>query len=357
MRLHNFSAGPGALPLSVLETVKRDLLNYKNTGVSVMELSHRSPEIIDLIDDTVEGFRQILELDREWELLLLQGGGSLQFLMVPLNLSKQGDRIDYIDTGYWSEKAINEAQNSQRDVAVIASGKASLYCSLPSIDHIFTRDRARYLHICSNNTVAGTQWHQLPDQGAPLVIDASSDFLSRKLLLNNINCIYAHAQKNVGVAGLTVVAVRKSAIQNNSLPAILDYRMHITAKSNYHTPPVFAIYVTNLIQKWLIHEIGGLEAMIERNILKANILYQFIEESKYFNCPIKSEDRSMMNVVFTMGNEFNDKEFIAYCERNNIIGLAGHRSRGQLRASLYNAVSLEDVKALITAMHSFGKSL
>lgn len=276
--------------------------------------------------------------------------------MVPLNLSCHGDRLDYIDTGYWSKKAIDEAKNSQRDIAVVASGESSFYYSLPQINQIYTRDQAKYLHICSNNTVMGTQFHTLPNQGAPLVIDASSDFLSRKLPLDNVNCIYAHAQKNVGVAGLTVIAVRRSSIQDNPLPVILSYKAHIKAKSNYHTPPVFAIYVTNLIQKWFQDEIGGLDAMIERNALKANMLYQAIEDSRLFNCPIKSEDRSIMNVVFTTGGESTDKAFVEYCNQRNIIGLAGHRSRGQLRASLYNSVSPEDVKTLVEVMYSFEKA-
>lgn len=352
MRPINFYAGPGALPKSVLETIHRELFSYKNTGASVMELSHRSTEIVGLIDDTVEGFRRLLRLDDSWEVLLLQGGGTLQFSMVPMNLSREGDIIEYIETGYWSQKAINEANLCKRYVNVVAS--ASDAFSLPEIDLTRTSENARYIHLCTNNTVEGTQFKIFPNIGTPLVMDASSDLLSYKMDLKNVACIYAHAQKNVGLSGVTVVAVRKNYIlENENIPQFLQYRAHIKGKSNYHTPPVFSIYVTNLMQKWLENEIGGVEEMEKINNQKAKLLYDAVDSSRIFNCPVREEYRSTMNVVFTTGREELDNKFIAFCKERNIIGVAGHRSRKGLRVSLYNAVTVEDVKTLTDVISMF----
>lgn len=355
-RIHNFYAGPGALPESVLKQINKDLFSFESTGVSVMELSHRSAPIVDLIDDTVEGFRSVLGLNDEWELILLQGGGSLQFAMTAMNLSKIGDKIDYLDTGYWSQRAIEEAKRTERDVCVVASGEGYDFNRLPRGDEIMSRDGARYLHLCTNNTVVGTQWHQLPDSDTPLVLDASSDFLSRRIPLENVNCLYAHAQKNVGLAGVTVVAVRKASLIKNNIPYILDYHSHIEMKSNYHTPPVFSIYVTNLMLKWLNDEIGGLDSIIEINNIKAEKLYQAIDDSSLFSCPVDLEDRSEMNVVFTTGNSLTDTAFEQHCSKKGLIGVKGHRSRGGLRASLYNAVTIENVEALINEMKVFERT-
>jgi len=352
--VHNFSAGPGALPRSVLTQVEKDLFSYRDTGVSVMELSHRSAPIVELINDTTDRFRALLELDDKWEVILLQGGGSLQFVMAPLNLSMEGDHVDYVDTGYWSQRAIKEVGRCHRDVHVFSNGRPGNYDYLPGPDDIKTRQDARYLHICTNNTVVGTQWHQLPRVDAPLVIDASSDLLSRHIPLDNVNCLYAHAQKNSGLAGVTVVAVRKSALlPDQGLPYILDYRSHIDQHSNYHTPPVFSIYVTNLMLKWLEYDIGGLDMMSQLNTEKSQILYDAIDNSDLFSCPVIQKDRSQMNVVFSTGSKETDAQFIAYCQENNMTGVAGHRSRGGMRVSLYNAVTLDDIQALIDSMHTF----
>ncbi|MDH3973342.1 MAG: 3-phosphoserine/phosphohydroxythreonine transaminase [Deltaproteobacteria bacterium] len=354
MKAHNFYAGPGALPRSVLQKIESDLFSYKNSGVSVMELSHRSSEIVELIDETVEGFKRLLGLDEAWEVMLLQGGGTMQFLMVPMNLSQAGDLIEYADTGYWSQKAINEAKLCKRQVKVIASGADDNYYKLPIIDSTMTNESARYLHLCTNNTVVGTQFHDFPDMATPLVLDASSDILSYRMNLDKVACIYAHAQKNVGLAGMTFVAVRKKYIMDNSeMSQFLQYRTHIESKSNYHTPPVFSIYVANLMQKWLESEIGGVTAMEALNNEKAKLLYDAIDSAKKFRCPVPVKNRSKMNVLFTTGCEERDNKFVAFCKEKKIIGIAGHRSQKGLRASLYNAVTLENVKVLTEVISQF----
>jgi len=355
---HNFYPGPGALPASVLATVERELRSYQRSGMSIMEFSHRSAAVTELIDDTLERLRRLLCLDEQWELILLQGGGSLQFLMVPYNLSRPHERIDYIDTGYWTQRAIKEALCCRRDLQVIADSAAADYHELPVLEKDVHSTDARYLHICTNNTVVGTQWHQLPDVDTPLVLDASSDFLARELDLSGVHLLYAHAQKNIGLAGVTVVAVRKASIlPDDSLPAMLSYQAHIDKTSNYHTPPVFAIYVTNLMLKWLEHEMGGLNTIAALNREKARRLYAAVDQSAVFHCPVKPADRSRMNVIFSSGDDIIDQQFIVDCAEHNIIGIAGHRSRKGLRASLYNAVSPEDVEALIEriAVWSSGK--
>ncbi|MBY4678893.1 3-phosphoserine/phosphohydroxythreonine transaminase [Marinobacterium arenosum] len=354
--IHNFYAGPGALPKPVMEKVQADLFNYRGTGVSVMELSHRSEPIVELIEDTVARVRAFLALDADWEVLLLQGGGSQQFLMAPLNLSRPAEQVDYLDTGYWSRKAINEAGRCDRDVRIIASGASSDYNQLPTPEQIKTRADSRYLHLCTNNTVVGTQWHRLPDSKAPLVLDASSDFLSRRIPLDNVSCLYAHAQKNIGLAGVTVVAVRKDCLLDNELPAYLDYRSHIAANSNYHTPPVFSVYITNLMLRWLESEIGGLDAMAEINSRKARLLYDAIDNSKLFTSDVHLPDRSLMNVTFSSGSPDGDEDFISYCKQRGVIGVEGHRTRGGLRASLYNAVTVDNVQALVDAMQAFERA-
>jgi phosphoserine aminotransferase len=354
---HNFYPGPGALPKSVLDTIAKELYSYQGSGLSIMEFSHRSAQVVDLIDDTLERFSNLLGLDSDWEPILLQGGASLQFLMVPYNLSRPGDSIDYVDTGHWSRLALEEAGYCQRDVHVIASGAEDDYRTLPELTASMCSPEARYLHLCSNNTVVGSQWHQFPKLGIPLVIDASSDLLSRHIDLDGVNLIYAHAQKNVGLSGVTLVAVRRSAmLLDESLPKMLRYQTHIDKRSNYHTPPVFAIYVTNLMLKWLENEIGGVEAMAGMNQEKARRLYATIDNSQLFHCRIEKPCRSTMNAVFTTWDRELDESFVSYCDGLGIVGVAGHRSQGGLRASLYNSVTLDSVMALIEAVDSFEKT-
>ncbi|MBE9396090.1 3-phosphoserine/phosphohydroxythreonine transaminase [Pontibacterium sp. N1Y112] len=354
---HSYSDGQGPLPTAVLNQIQDEMFNYSNSGKSIMELSHKSILARDLIDDTVERLRKSLRLDDAWDLLLLQGGASQQFVMAPLNLSKEFDKVDYVDSGYWSQQAISEARHCARNVSIIASGENQHYQALPSIDTLNSRADARYLHLCTNNTVMGTQWHQLPDSPTPLLLDASSDFLSRDIPLENVNCLYAHAQKNIGLAGVTVVAVRKRAILNNNLPAYLDYMSHITAGSSYHTPPLFSIYVTNLMLKWLEEQIGGLSSMEEINRQKAKLIYDAIDDSRLFRTHVNESDRSLMNVVFSTGNSISDEAFAMYCKGRGINTIELHPRGTGLRASLYNAITIDDVQSLVTAMHMYQLTL
>ena len=258
----NFYAGPAALPWPVLERIKHDLLNFQGTGMSIMEISHRAPEIEFILADAAERAGRLLCLPDDFDVLFLQGGGSLQFSMIPMNFSAPGERVDYVDTGYWAKKAIKEPELIGRDVAIIASSADENYSYVPTLSSIRPRPEARYLHIVTNNTVEGTQFHQLPPSAVPLIADMSSDLMSEPFDASSYDLVYAHAQKNIGIAGVTLVIVRKSMLDTipDGLPAILDYRTHALHRSNYHTPPTFAIYVTRLMLGWLEEEIGGLAA-------------------------------------------------------------------------------------------------
>jgi phosphoserine aminotransferase len=357
-RVINFYPGPGALPLAVLERVHGELFNFNGTGMSVMELSHRSHEIQFLIDDSVERLKRLMKIDDQFELIFLQGGGTLQFLMIPLNFSQPNEQIDYIDTGYWATKAIRSAANLGRDLEIIASSSYSNYNSLPDLNYIQPRPQARYIHLCSNNTVVGTQFHAFPAFGVPVVADMSSDFMSKQIDLSNLSIIYAHAQKNIGLAGATIVMIRKEMLANISegLPEFLDYRTHILSKSNYHTPPCFSIYITWHILRWIEEDIGGLKQLEELNHNKAAKVYDFLDSSCFYQCDTAKDSRSQMNVVFRLPNENLEKIFIQQTMQAGIIGLAGHRSRGGCRVSLYNGVSSESVEILLKFMDIFAKS-
>ncbi|MEC4814209.1 MAG: 3-phosphoserine/phosphohydroxythreonine transaminase [Scytonema sp. PMC 1069.18] len=356
-RVLNFYAGPGALPLPVLERVHAELFNFNGTGMSVMELSHRSHNIQFIIDDSTERIKRLMGLGEQFEIIFLQGGGSLQFLMVPMNFSRPGDQIDYIDTGYWAGKAICAAQSLDRDLKIIASSLDCNHTSVPNLNQIHPRSGAKFLHLCSNNTVVGTQFHSFPVFPIPVVADMSSDFMSKAIDVTNLSLIYAHAQKNVGLAGATIVLIRKEMLTNISedLPEFLDYRTHIKSKSNYHTPPCFSIYITWHILRWIEEDIGGLKQLENINQKKASLLYDFIDSTPLFNCAVEPASRSQMNVVFTLTNESLEKEFIHEASQAGIIGVAGHRTRGGCRISLYNGVTLEAVEKLIDFMNKFAQ--
>jgi len=356
-RTLNFSAGPTALPLSVLKRVRAELYNFNKTGVSIMELSHRSDDIQFIISDSVERIKRLFGLDEQFEVVFLQGGGSLQFTMIPMNFSRKGEKVDYVDTGYWARKAIEEAEILERDVAVIASSKDNNYINIPNSKDIKCRPDTKYLHICTNNTIFGTQWHEIPKVPVPLVTDMSSDFMSRAFDLSPLGCIYAHAQKNLGIAGVTIVIIRGDMLNNipDNLPTVLDYRTHIKHNSNYHTPPCFAIYITWLMLQWIEEEIGGLKEMEKINIEKATLLYDFIDSSSLYSNPIEQKSRSLMNIVFSLSSKQLENKFLYEASNNRIMGLAGHRSVGGCRASLYNGVKLKAVKQLVDFMYKFEK--
>jgi phosphoserine aminotransferase len=354
-RVFNFYAGPTALPPSVLAAIERDLFNFRGTGMSVMEISHRAPEIEFLLADTAERARRLLGLDAGTEVLLLQGGGSLQFCMIPMNFSAPGDPVDYLDTGYWAQKSIREAQAVHRDVAIAASSADQGHTYVPDAASIQARPGARYCHLISNNTVEGTQFHQLPDTGVPLIADMSSDLMSAPFDPDSCVMAYAHTQKNIGIAGVTLVLARRSWLDGipDGLPAILDYRTHSAHRSNYHTPPTFAIYVTWLMLDWLEREIGGLAAMGAINRQKASTLYSYLDAAAFYGCPVQPASRSLMNVVFTLPSAELLAEFLAAADQEGLAGLAGHRSIGGCRASLFNGVTQESVDHLVRFLDAF----
>ncbi|OOY98749.1 phosphoserine transaminase [Solemya velum gill symbiont] len=347
--IHNFYAGPGKLPLSVLERIENELYDYRNTGMSIMEISHRAPPVVELLERTKEKIRRLMGLADTDAVLFLQGGGSMQFHMVPMNLSEEGDAVDYVDTGYWTTKAINAAQAMGRDVGIVARDHGAI----PS--DFDTRPDSKYLHICSNNTVVGTQWHDFPEVDAPLVADMSSDILSRRIDSSQFGLIYAHAQKTIGAAGVTVVIVPQATLERipDGLPPFFDYRAHNAASSNYHTPPVFAIYVVECMLDWIEKEMGGMVALEERNKRKAELLYSCLDHSGLFNCDVEPDSRSLMNVVFDLADQALSESFSREAREAGLIGLDGHRSRGGFRASIYNAVEPDDVKSLAEFIAEF----
>lgn len=347
--MHNFFAGPGKLPASVLARIRTELTNFQGTGMSVMEISHRAPPILELIDRVEQRLRRLLHLPSESAVLMMQGGGSLQFCLVPMNLSSPGDMVDYVETGYWAEKATNACRGMGRDVKVVARD----YHAIPA--NIEVRPEARYLHICTNNTVVGTQWHLTPSVNIPIVADMSSDFLSRPQDISAFDLVYAHAQKTIGTAGVTVVILSEQALAKipNGIPEFFDYRAHVRAKSNYHTPPVFSIYVMDCMLDWLEHEVGGLEAMGRLNQEKAGLLYALLDASDLYRCPASITSRSQMNLVFDIEDTKLAQQFSDKARQHGFVGLDGHRSRGGFRASLYNAVTLDDVRALTSFMKDF----
>ena len=354
-RVFNFYPGPTALPRIVLSQIERDLLNFRGTGMSVMEISHRAPEIEFLLADTAERTRRLLGLGADTEVLLLQGGGSLQFCMIPMNFSAAGDPVDYLDTGYWAQKSIREAQALRRDVAIAASSADQGHTYVPAAGSIQARPGARYCHLISNNTVEGTQFHELPDTGVPLIADMSSDLMSAPFDPDSCVMAYAHTQKNIGIAGVTLVIARRSWLDGipDGLPAILDYRTHSTHHSNYHTPPTFSIYVTWLMLDWLEREIGGLAAMGAINRQKAGTLYDYLDAAAFYQCPVQPAARSLMNVVFTLPSAELLAEFLAAASQAGLAGLAGHRSVGGCRASLFNGVTQESVDHLVSFLDAF----
>jgi phosphoserine aminotransferase len=354
----NFYAGPTALPWPVIERMRQDIVDFHGTRMGVMEISHRAPEIVGLLADTAARVRRILSLPREFEVLFLQGGGSLQFSMIPMNFSAPGEPVDYVDTGYWAGKAIAEAERMGRDVAVAASSADSSYRCVPPVPAITPRPAARYLHLVTNNTVEGTQFRELPRTGGPLIADASSDLMTDVFDVSACDMIYAHAQKNIGIAGVTLVIIRQSMLDRiaagpRDLPAILDYRTHALNQSNYHTPPTFAIYVTWLMLGWIAEEIGGLGVLGAINRRKAATLYDFLDNTPFYRCLADRGSRSVTNVTFTLPSADLHRKFLEEADKAGFAGLAGHRSVGGCRASLSNGVTQEMVDRLVDFMDTF----
>lgn len=355
-RQHNFSAGPGALPLAVLDEIRNELPVYAETGASVMEISHRSKAYSALNARAVERMRRLLGLGEEWHVLFLQGGASMQFHQVPLNFLPEGGTAEYLDTGRWSDKAITEAETvaSSRggSVHVVASSAEDDYSYIPDRDSWDLSGGAAYLHFTSNNTVCGTQLAEAPDVDVPLVCDASSDFLSKPLEMDRYGLLYAGAQKNIGPAGATAVLVHDDFLETRAdgLPTMLDYGTH--TKKIFNTPPVFAVYIIEKVLAW-IEDMGGLVAMAERNAKKASALYEAIDATDFYTGTVHEGSRSTMNVTFRLPSEALDQRFIEEAAEEGLLTLKGHRSVGGVRASIYNAIEMETVQALISFMEDF----
>lgn len=353
-RVYNFSAGPSMLPIEVLNEVKDNLTNYKGSGQSVMEMSHRSKEFEGIIKDAEENLRKLLLIPDNYKVLFLQGGATLQFSMIPMNLLKNSKKADYVVTGAWAEKAAKEGERFG-DIKITASSKDKTFTYIPELKKQDFREDCDYVHITYNNTIYGTSFKKAPDTGnIPLVADMSSSILSEEINVKDFGLIYAGAQKNVGPAGVTIVIIREDLIGNakDDCPVYLNYKTHAENDSMYNTPPCFSIYVAGEVFKHILN-LGGLKAMEERNRKKAEMLYNFIEESNLYSCPINKEDRSRMNVVFVTGNEDLDKKFVKEAKEKGLVNLGGHRSIGGMRASIYNAMPLEGVEKLMDFMKAF----
>ncbi len=353
-RVYNFSAGPSMLPVPVLERAQADLLNYQGTGMSVMEMSHRSPEYEPIIADAEAALRKLMHIPENYKVLFLQGGASTQFAMVPLNLLSDHKCADYIVSGQFSKKAYQEAKK-YGDIAIAASSAGANFTAVPEVKQTDIRPDADYVHMCFNNTIYGTKFHYIPDVGnIPLVADMSSCICSEPIDVKKFGLIYAGAQKNLAPAGVTIVIVRDDLIGHarEDAPAMFDYKLMAENGSMYNTPPTWCIYMAKLVFEWLL-EIGGLEEIKRRNEYKAAMLYDYLDSQDYFIAPVDKKSRSMMNVVFVTGNEELDKKFAKEASLAGLKNLKGHRSVGGMRASIYNAMPAEGVEALIKFMKEF----
>ncbi|WP_088006058.1 3-phosphoserine/phosphohydroxythreonine transaminase [Indiicoccus explosivorum] len=355
-RVYNFSAGPSVLPGPVLEKVQQELLSYGGSGMSVLEMSHRSEAFTAIIRDAESLLRQLMGIPDNYKVLFMQGGASLQFSMVPLNLLNGSRRAGYADTGSWSKKAIKEAEKSGT-VTVLASSEGEGYSRIPALD-LSSASGFDYIHITTNNTIEGTRYAEIPDTGdIPLVADMSSNILSEAVDVSKFGLIYAGAQKNLGPAGLTVVIVREDLLGRcgAACPAMLDYGTYAQSESLYNTPPTFAIYVTKLVLEWL-RDAGGVEEMEKANRGKAARLYAAIDGSDLFENRVEAASRSLMNVPFTAPTDELNREFLQFAASNGLKTLKGHRSVGGMRASIYNAMPLDGVQALIDCMQTFERT-
>jgi phosphoserine aminotransferase len=356
-RVHNFSSGPAVLPLAVLEQVQRDLVALPGVGMSILEISHRSKVFESLLVEAEADLRALAGIPADYAVLFLQGGASLQFAMVPLNLLPPGGTADYVDSGSWAVKASEDAGKIGR-INVAASTKGEGYARVPRSSELALSSGAAYVHMTSNNTIEGTQFHQVPDVGgAPLVSDSSSDILSRPIDVTRYGAIYAGAQKNLGPAGATIVILRRdllerAAARESALPAMLSYAVHARHGSLYNTPPTFGVYVIGLVVKWLRAR-GGLAAIDAVNARKAAKLYGEIDRTGFYRGTAQKDSRSLMNVTFRLPTEALENLFVKESTAAGLDGLKGHRSVGGLRASIYNAFPEEGVDALVSFMRSF----
>ena len=355
-RPYNFSAGPAMLPQAVLEQAQAEMLDWRGSGMSVMEMSHRGKEYVSIAEQAEADLRELLSVPDNYKVLFLQGGASAQFAMVPMNLLRGATQADYLNTGQWSKKAISEAKKFCQ-VNVVASSEAVNFTTVPARDTWKCNPQAAYLHYTPNETINGVEIQQIPDVGGvPLVVDMSSTLLSRPLDVSKFGVIYAGAQKNIGPAGLAIVIVREDLIGQTiaGTPTMFDYAAMAKEGSMYNTPPTYTWYIAGLVFQWLKAQ-GGLTAMGARNQAKAELLYKAIDESGFYKNPVDPAYRSWMNVPFTLADAALDKPFLAEAKSAGLLTLAGHRSVGGMRASIYNAMPLEGVKALVDFMADFQK--
>jgi phosphoserine aminotransferase len=355
-RIYNFSAGPAMLPLPVLEEAQRDLVSLPGVGMSVMEISHRSKTFEDILNTAIADMRALAGIPANYKVLMLQGGATLQFSMVPMNLLRAGETADYVDTGSWADKAIKEARKVGT-VNVTGSTKADGYTRIPDAGELALTPGAAYVHITTNNTIEGTEWKTVPDTGAaPLVADASSDMFHGPIDVGRFGLIYAGAQKNLGPSGVTLVIMREDLLERSqaTLPTFLNYKIHAENNSLYNTPPTFGIYILALTMKWL-KSLGGLQAMQQINERKAAKLYAEIDRTGFYRGTAQKGSRSLMNVTFRLPTEDLEKMFEKEATAAGLDGLKGHRSVGGMRASIYNAFPEEGVDALVAFMREFEK--
>ena len=349
--IHNFNAGPSILPKPVFEEASRAIQDFNGTGLSILEIGHRTPLFEAVLDEAVSLVKELMFLNENKEVLFLHGGASTQFFQVPMNFLSPDKKAAYLDGGVWGSKAVKEAKLFGQ-VEVVASSKDRNYSYIPSGFTIPTD--VAYFHYTTNNTIEGTQMHAIPETSVPLIADMSSDILSREMDFNRFSFIYAGAQKNIGAAGVNLVVADKSFLEtaNAKLPSMLDYRQHVANGSMLNTPPVFAIYVCLLTLRWL-KSIGGVKAIEEINLRKSALLYNTLSSLPIFNLPVAEADRSHMNAVFTMRDPELEKMFLARCKSENMVGVEGHRSVGGFRVSMYNALSLESVESITALMKDF----
>ena len=353
MKVYNFSAGPSILPKTVFEQAANAVLDFKGKGLSILEISHRSDDFDEILQDARQRVKALMQLNNDYEVLFLQGGASSQFMMIPFNILPIDGTAGIIDTGTWSTKAIKEA-NILGKAEVVASSKDKGFNYIPKNWQL--ANGLSYLHLTTNNTIYGSQFFETPVVNIPLVGDMSSDIFSRPWPFNKYDLIYAGAQKNLGPAGATIVAVKKELLGKTKrhIPSMLDYQKHIKGRSSFNTPPVFAIYVCWLTLQWIEAQ-GGLTALGNKNEAKAKLLYDEIDRNSLFDAYVQPGDRSIMNVTFTVTDESKEADFVNFCSDKNIVGIKGHRSVGGFRASIYNAMNLEGVTVLVEAMQAFEK--
>lgn len=355
-RIFNFYAGPAMLPTPVMEKAASEFLNYRRSGMSIMEVSHRGKLFEDVLDSALALLRELLSVPENYEIMFLSGGATLHFSALPLNLLKEGESADFVVTGIWAKKALEEAQRFN-PVRKIYDGESHKYTEVPEIDDSMIGDDAKYLYITSNNTLLGSRYPRFPKvTKAPLVADMTSEILSRKIDISRFGAIFAGAQKNIGPSGLSVLIIRKDLIgrSGRTIPLMLDYGLIGKNKSMYNTPPTFSIYIAKLVFEWL-KDLGGVDAIEKINEEKAKLLYDYLDTTSFYHAPVKPSSRSVMNVVFTLQDKNLESKFLAGAEERGLQGLEGHRLVGGLRASIYNSMPREGIVALIEYMKEFEK--